>query len=119
MRRKRVIVRGHMRTSKTGKRVHVDRHTRLIEGAKTPMAQRWFKPERTLQGWSKDQDADTRMYHLLQSASKRGRGRITRNSLVSTIRALVALANVTKDKETEHKARTDAKKLGKMLERYD
>lgn len=118
--RKRVKVRGHMRTSQSGKRVHIQKHTRLIEGSRTPAAQRWFKPKGGLSGWSKDQPYSTRMYHLNQEIKKRGRGEVTRRAVVSVGRALQALANVTKDAETRRKASNDAKDVfgyAKILEK--
>ncbi len=61
-------------------------------------AGRWYHAGKKL-GWSKDDSQATRRRNAL--ASRRG------NSL-KTARALMALANVTRDKETARKARSDA-----------
>ena len=114
---KTVHVRGHMRTTHTGKRVRVQEHTREIEGATRPEEELWFHPTGHLSGWSKGQKKSTRMAHLREEQKKRGRGQITRDSKRSTAQAVQALANVTEDEETERKARADAKTLFRQLER--
>jgi hypothetical protein len=60
---------------------------------------RWFRAGRPL-GWRKDMPIKKRR----QIALKHRRG-----NYLATARALLALANVTKDKETKRKARADAK----------
>ncbi|MCD6317951.1 hypothetical protein J7M02_02660 [Candidatus Aerophobetes bacterium] len=65
---------------------------------------KWFKPKGHI-GWSKDMSAKERRRIALKA--KRG-------NYLKTARALLALANVTKDKETEKKARADAMYFFKM-----
>jgi hypothetical protein len=81
------------------------------------MGIKWFKPKGTLKGWKASQKPSTRMKHLRAAQRARGHGKITRKSKASVIRALVALANVTKSKKTERAARADARKLSKQLKR--
>lgn len=114
---KTVRVKRHIRTTHTGKRVVVKKHTREIEGTTRPEEELWFHPRGHLSGWSKDQKKSTRLAHLREEQKKRGRGQITRDSKRSTAQACQALANVTEDKETERKARADAKTLFRQLER--
>ena len=79
---------------------------------------KWFKkavekrPPYTLGGWSKGQSAKTRRRKALASRPKT---LSLKNRRLSAGRALIALANVTKDKPTEKKAKADAKYFFKML----
>lgn len=73
---------------------------------------KWFqkavgarKPN-TLGGWKKNQSPDTRRKNAIASRPKNWSLQKRRTSAG---RALIALANVTKDKATEQKARADAK----------
>jgi len=59
---------------------------------------KWYKPEKTLHGWSKD----------LPEAERRRKASIGRDDL-SSGRALMALSLVSTDPETKRKARNDAK----------
>lgn len=59
----------------------------------------WFETGKPL-NWSKDDSMTTRRRAALKSR---------RGDYLKTARALNALANVTQDKETERKARADAK----------
>lgn len=58
----------------------------------------WFQPGKKL-GWSKEQGQTTRRRIALKNRE---------GNLLKTARALMALANVTRDKETARKARADA-----------
>lgn len=114
MRKLRVSVKRYKRGSFTkdvlpGPRVRMKRikgtmvkgHTKLVPDKGTPgrfRGVKWFKPKSTLRGWDKDLSVDER----------RRRASIGRSDL-SSARALLALANVTKDRETKTKARQDAK----------
>lgn len=64
----------------------------------------WFKPK-THTGWDKDNKASTRRRKLLSSTDKR---KTMHDRYVSAARKIQALANVTQDKETERKAKSDA-----------
>lgn len=57
-------------------------------------------------GWHKDQSPETRRRHVLTSRTKY---QCSYKKYLSAARALQALANVTKDKETKLKALSDAK----------
>ena len=73
---------------------------------------KWFRkavmkrPPYTLGGWSKRLDASSRRRRALMS---RPRSWSLRTRYRSAGRALIALANVTKDAETRRKARADAR----------
>lgn len=76
------------------------------------MAKKWFKkavmkrPPYNLGGWSKSQSADTRRAHAIASRPKNWS---LHNRRLSAARALQALANVTRDKQTKKIARLDAR----------
>lgn len=73
------------------------------------MKTRWFNPHGTLCGWHKSQSAATRRRHLLEAIRRRARGGTPRHrAALSVYRALLALANVTRDRETARIARADA-----------
>jgi len=61
--------------------------------------EKWFHPETEDTGWHKDEPVGKRRVRIL-SAHK--------GDKVATGRSMVALANVTQDKETEKEARKDA-----------
>jgi len=88
-------------------------HLRVDKGkpGRTPKAQRWFKPTRRL-GWDKDMPQEKRLRVAI--ASRPGSWDMHRKNL-SAFRALNALANVTTDRETETKARQDARVLRRRL----
>ena len=68
------------------------------------MTKRWYKPK-THSGWKKNQSPTTRRSKLLSSTKK---STSMHKRYVSAGRKIQALANVTKDKSTESKARVDA-----------
>jgi hypothetical protein len=59
-------------------------------------------------GWKKTQSAKTRIKNAIASRPKRWSHR---KRVLSAGRSLIALANVTRDRETKVKARMDAKRL--------
>ena len=61
-------------------------------------SKRWFKPKRKT-GWHKDDPASIRRQRVL---------RAFHNNALRAGRAMLALANVTRDPETKRKARQDA-----------
>jgi len=61
--------------------------------------ERFFHPGKPL-GWKKSDSQDKRRRIALRNRN---------GDLLATARALMALANVTQDKETERKARADSK----------
>jgi len=61
-------------------------------------ATKWFKPGRHT-GWSKDDSQTTRRSAILKSR---------RGNYLKSARALMALSNVSQDKETSRKARADS-----------
>ena len=65
---------------------------------------KWFKPKKHT-GWKKDQKPSVRHSHLLSTTDKR---KSLRKRYLEAGRKALALANVTKDKETRKKARADA-----------
>ena len=66
----------------------------------------WFKPdERKHTGWKKHQKPTTRRRRLLASTDKR---KTMHNRYLEAGRRIQALANVTEDKQTEKKAKSDA-----------
>jgi len=82
----------------------------VVRKRRTRAVEKWFKPKGTLSGWSKDQSAATRHRHLLEAMRKRARGRTPgHKAALSVFRALLALANVTRDEETARVARADAR----------
>lgn len=69
----------------------------------------WFHPQRSLSGWHKNQSAKVRRRHLREEMRKRAGGKTPgHKAALSVYKALLALANVTRDAETRRKARTDA-----------
>ena len=66
---------------------------------------KWFKPGKET-GWKKSQKPATRRSHLMKYTDKR---KSLHNRYVQAGRKAQALANVTKDKATETKAKADAK----------
>lgn len=68
---------------------------------------KWFKPGWSL-GWEQDLNQSIRIERALKSR---------RGNVLRTARALLALADVIRDPETKHKARTDANKLFRLYER--
>lgn len=60
--------------------------------------EKWFEPG-TKMNWSKDDSQTTRRRNALKSR---------RGNLLRTARGLMALSNVTQDKETQRKSRADA-----------
>jgi len=71
----------------------------------------WFKPKEHT-GWSKNQSPETRRRHLLSATDKR---KNLRKRYLEAGRKALALANVTKDKVTRKKARSDAEYFFKKL----
>lgn len=69
--------------------------------------EKWFDPEVTNTGWNKDDPPDRRRYLMLEAHNF--------NNL-KTAKALQALANVTKDKETKAAAQSDADHFYKEYE---
>lgn len=63
-----------------------------------PKTKRWFKAGRPL-NWSKDDGQARRRRNALNSRH---------GNLLKTARALMALSNVTQDRETKRKAKADA-----------
>lgn len=70
---------------------------------KTPAAKRWFPRDGKPLGWKKDMTASERHGVLRRKTEQDG--------CRPVIRALVARANVTTDRETERKMRADAQWL--------
>ena len=76
------------------------------------MTAKWFqkavnaRPPNSLGGWKKTQSPATRRAHALASRPKTW---TLAHRRLSAGRALLALANVTRDAETKRKARADAK----------
>jgi hypothetical protein len=64
----------------------------------------WFSPQRE-SGWRKNQSTNTRRRKLLDATDKR---LSLHSRYVQAARMIQSLANVTKDKPTERKARADA-----------
>jgi hypothetical protein len=75
------------------------------------LTKKWFKPKKH-SGWRKSQKPSTRRRKLLSSTDRR---KGMRSRYVSAGRKALALANVTEDKDTEKKARTDAKYFFKKV----
>lgn len=73
---------------------------------KTPASKRWFPRNGRPLGWKKDMSVPERHGVLRRKTEQAG--------CRPVIRALVARANVTTDRETERKMRTDAKWLHKQ-----
>ena len=71
----------------------------------------WFKPHDET-GWSKTQSPEVRRRHLLSATDKR---KSLRKRYLEAGRKALALANVTKDKTTKTKARSDAEYFFKKL----
>jgi len=69
------------------------------------MAKKWFNPKKH-SGWKKDQKPSTRRAKLLSATDKR---KTMKSRYLSAGRKAQSLANVTEDKDTERKARADAK----------
>ena len=66
---------------------------------------RWYKPKHHT-GWRKDQNQDTRRRQLMSTTDHR----LNRDSrYLQAGRRANALANVTRDRVTERKARSDAR----------
>lgn len=63
-----------------------------------PQKEKWFKPKIPM-GWHKDDKPRTRRINALKAH---------KGNVLSTARALNALANVTTDKTVKHLARLDA-----------
>ena len=61
--------------------------------------EKWYKPSKVKSGWSKNDPAHLRRFRM-QKAHK--------GDKLAAGRALIALANVTHDKETKQIARKDA-----------
>jgi len=68
------------------------------------MTKKWFKPGKHT-GWKKEQKASTRRSKLLRATDKR---KTMHNRYLEAGRKAQALSNVTNDKETEKKAKSDA-----------
>jgi hypothetical protein len=79
------------------------------------MAKKWFKPAveagltSNLGGWSKDMPQDERLERAY--LSRRPKSLSEDKKLLSVQRALQALANVTRDRETRAAARSDIRKI--------
>jgi len=68
--------------------------------------EKWFNPdERKHTGWSKNLKASIRRHRLLASTDKR---KTMHDRYVEAGRRILALSNVTRDKETSRKAKADA-----------
>jgi len=78
-----------------------------------PKKEKWFKPEKET-GWKKTQKPATRRRKLMAATDKR---RSRHDQYVEAGRMINALANVTKDRETERKARSDAVYFFKRAEK--
>jgi len=74
---------------------------------KTPKDEQWFKPKAET-GWEKEQPPNIRRARVL---------RAHKGDELSSARSLQALANVTTDRETESKARADARHLFRLHRR--
>lgn len=72
--------------------------------------ERWYDPQKHT-GWRKSQAPNTRRSKLMASTDRR---MTMHNRHLQAGRRAQALANVTKDKETERKARSDAKHFYKL-----
>jgi len=66
---------------------------------KTKNKKKWFKPEVTDTGWDKDLPADTRRALMLKAHG---------GDELAAARAVQALSNITKDRETRKDAQADA-----------
>lgn len=88
-----------------------DYYIRLEKYVENPGGEKWFKqavmekPPYTLGGWKKILPAEKRRKLALESRPKNW---TQKHRLLSTARALNALANVTKDEETKMKAKADS-----------
>jgi len=71
---------------------------------KTPKAKQWYEPGIET-GWEKEQPPNTRRAKVL---------RAHKGDELSSAQSLQALANVTTDRETEKRARADAKHLFRL-----
>ena len=93
-------------TRKDGTRVKATTYYTKDKGKKgrTPKSKRWAKFE-TETGWKKSQKTSTRRSKMLASTDKR---LSMHDRYVQAGRKLNQLANVTTDKPTEKKARSDA-----------
>lgn len=82
------------------------------------MAKKWFQkavksgPTKSLGGWKKSQSAATRRRHALES---RPSNWSLHKRRLSAARALQALANVTKDRQTKIKAQRDANYFYRLI----
>ena len=108
MRRLRIPAKTYRRK---GKLIRRKAYTRADVGApgRTPKAERWYEPKVTETGWSKEEDQETRIQLMLEAHDY---------DYLAAARALNALANVTKDKSTAAKARSDAKRLFALHRQY-
>lgn len=84
------------------------------------MVRKWFRravmarPPYNLGGWSKDQSANLRRRKALSSRPKNW---TLKKRYLSAGRALIALANVTRDSGTREKAKSDARYFFSKLKR--
>lgn len=88
-------------------------HTREDKGhpGKTPKSEKWFQPKREL-GWSKDEPQKIR---IRRAISSRPSNWSYDKRVLSSARALQALANVSTDRETTQKAKADAAVLRRRI----
>lgn len=86
-----------VRAKRNGKTITYKTKDRGKPG-KTPESEQWFEPSKET-GWKKDMAANKRRRLVLKSH---------KGDLLASARAMQALANVTTDRETEDKAKTDA-----------
>jgi len=89
-----------------GKKIDGYSYLRKDTGApgRTPKSKWWFKPKRKT-GWSKDETRSVRRARLIAATDKR---MTMRARYVQAGRMAQQLANVTTDKDTERRARSDA-----------
>jgi len=74
---------------------------------------KWFKPK-DYTGWKKTQKPSTRRAKLLSATDKRKK---LRKRYLEAGRKALALANVTKDRETRRKAHADAEYFFRKLKK--
>ena len=91
------------------KTVTVEETTFLVPGKRrTPPSKRWYHPKVHM-GWEKDMKAEERRELALDAHG---------GDYLATARALQALANVTRDRETAARAKSDADYFFRMNEKY-
>lgn len=89
---------GHKHKAKKVTRKGYEKKVRRSKKRRTPKGKRWYRP-RVKMNWSKSMPQEERRENALDAHG---------SDLLATARALLALSNVTQDRETKVEARKDA-----------